>query len=133
MERLAASGIHHITLGVTDLDRSRAFYEGVLGFEVDQWRPGGKCRLRLGSERTAPRLVLRPPLPGDPSDDRFSEHRVGLDHLSIAVDERSMLDDAVDRLHGAGVPTEGVQDDGTSALVCFRDPDNIQIELFWNP
>jgi catechol 2,3-dioxygenase-like lactoylglutathione lyase family enzyme len=30
------SGIHHVTLSVTDLPRARDFYEGVLGFEVDQ-------------------------------------------------------------------------------------------------
>ena len=133
MKRLTAVGVHHITLNVTDLDRARAFYEGVLGFEVDQWREGRKCRLRLGGEPNAPKLVLRPPHDETATGDRFAEHRIGLDHLAIEVEERSMLDDAVDRLQRAGVPTSGVKDEGTYALLCFRDPDNIQLELWWNP
>lgn len=74
-------GIHHITLNVTDLARSRAFYEGILGLEVDQDLPGIKLRLRIG----AARLVLCPPLPGTPPGDRFSERRIGLD-LAQAVE-----------------------------------------------
>ncbi len=32
---------------MTDLARSRVFYEGLLGFRVDQDFPGEKLRLRL--------------------------------------------------------------------------------------
>ena len=71
------AGVHHITLNVTDLEASRAFYEGLLGFGVDQDFPGEKVRLRLAEDGT--RLVLRPLLPGTPAGDRFSEYRAGLD------------------------------------------------------
>jgi glyoxylase I family protein len=76
-------GFHHITLNVTDLARSRVFYEGLLGLRVDQDFPGEKLRLRLPDAST--RLVLRPVLRGTPAGDRFSEHRVGLDHIAIAA------------------------------------------------
>ena len=62
--------IHHITLNVSDLERARAFYEGVLGLRVDQDFPGEKVRLRL--DGTATRLVLVLPLPGTPAGDRFT-------------------------------------------------------------
>src|ERR1700721_3356971 len=75
------TGYHHITLNVTDLDRARAFYEGLLGFGVDQDFPGEKLRLRTPG--TSTRLVLRPVLPGTPAGDRFTERRVGLDHIAI--------------------------------------------------
>jgi catechol 2,3-dioxygenase-like lactoylglutathione lyase family enzyme len=55
---------HHITLRVADLDRSRAFYHGVLGLTLDQDCPGEKLRFRL--DGTTTRLVLVPPLPGTP-------------------------------------------------------------------
>ena len=61
------TGYHHVTLNVTDLDRARAFYEGVLGFTVDQDFPGEKLRFRFGEGNQA-RLVLRPPLPGTSRD-----------------------------------------------------------------
>jgi glyoxylase I family protein len=61
---------HHITLRVADLDRSRAFYHGVLGLTLDQDFPGEKLRFRL--DGTTTRLVLVPPLPGRPARDRFA-------------------------------------------------------------
>jgi glyoxylase I family protein len=124
---LMLTGIHHITLNVSDLARSRAFYEGVLGLTVDQDFPGEKLRLRLGGAR----LVLVPPLPGTPAGDRFSEHRIGLDHLAFGVAGRAELEALAQRLRDAGVPAD-LHDDraGTVALVSFRDPDNIQLEFF---
>jgi glyoxylase I family protein len=126
------AGVHHITLNVTDLTRSREFYEGVLGLAVDQDfppEPGyrGKLRLRLTD---GTRIVLVPPLPGTPDGDRFSEYRIGLDHISLGVpgDELERLAGALRR---AGVQTSGIQHDALGpALVCFRDPDNIAWECF---
>ena len=68
------TGFHHVTLNVTDLSRARAFYEGVLGLEVDQDFPGEKLRLRIGETgpggchlprpRQHPVVVLRADLKG---------------------------------------------------------------------
>jgi glyoxylase I family protein len=123
-------GLHHLTLRVTDLEASRRFYEGVLGLEVDQWRDD-KCRLRLGTGPASTRLVLRPPLAGTPGNDRFDEHRIGLDHIALDVGHLDDLHTLVDILHDVGIPTEGIQPvPGGGHLVCFRDPDNVQVELF---
>jgi glyoxylase I family protein len=94
------SGFHHVTLNVTDLSRARAFYEDVLGFEVDQDFPGRKLRLRVGESRA--RLVLRPP-PSAVDADRFSEYRIGLDHVSFGA-SRADLDRVANALAAAGVP-----------------------------
>lgn len=128
------SGVHHITLNVTDLTRSRRFYEGVLGLTVDQDfppEPGyrGKLRLLLAD---GTRIVLVPPLQGTPEGDRFSEHRIGLDHISLGV-PGSELERLASELPAAGVQTSGIQRDALGpALVCFRDPDNIAWECFQN-
>lgn len=81
---LTTSGVHHLTLRVSALERSRAFYSGVLGLVPDQDWPD-KLRDRLGS---GTRLVLRPPLPGAEPGGRFSEQRVGPNHVSLAVANR---------------------------------------------
>jgi catechol 2,3-dioxygenase-like lactoylglutathione lyase family enzyme len=121
-------GVHHITLRVSDLERSRSFYCGVLGLVADQDFPGEKLRFPLGPYT---RLVLCPPLPGTPPEDRFSERRVGLDHISLGVAGRAELDHLVVVLRGAGVRTEGVQHDRTGPwVVNFRDPDGIAWEFF---
>lgn len=122
------NGFHHITLRVTDLAQARAFYEGVLGFEVDQDFPGRKLRLRPAGTDT--RLVLAPALPGTPGDDRFTERRIGLDHLAIGIGSRAELDRMSEALEAAGVPIELNYDALGNAIVHFRDPDNFQWELF---
>ena len=123
------SGFHHVTLNVTDLPRARAFYEGVLGFEVDQDFPGRKLRMRIGESRA--RLVLRPP-PGDVDADRFSEYRIGLDHISFGA-SRADLSRMASALAAAGVPAHLEHDPLGPAVLCFRDPDNIALELFEEP
>ena len=121
------TGFHHVTLNVTDLSRARAFYEGVLGLEVDQDFPGEKLRLRIGETG---RLVLRPPLPGTPSGDRFSEQRIGLDHLAIGVSGHGELEQLAEVLRRNGVAADLHHDPLGPAVVTFRDPDNIQWEFF---
>lgn len=130
MPDFMTTAVHHITLRVSDLAESRRFYEGVLGFEVDQFF-NDKCRLRLATDSRTTRLVLRSPLPGTPVGDRFSERRIGLDHLAFGVRSRDDLKRIVELLRQAGIPTQGIQPvPGGGALVCFRDPDNIQLEFF---
>jgi glyoxylase I family protein len=124
-------GVHHITLRVSDLERSRSFYAGVLGLVADQDFPGEKLRFRLGAYT---RLVLHPPQPGTPSEDRFSERRIGLDHVSLGVRTRAELDRLVTVLRGSGVRTQGVRDGGNgSGVVNFRDPDGIAWECHEQP
>jgi glyoxylase I family protein len=117
---------HHISLRVTDLAQARAFYEGILGFGVDQDFPGRKLRFRL--DGTGTRLVVRPPLPGTPEGDRFSERRIGLDHVAFGTSRDGVLA-MTRRLREAGVPAD-LHDDEGYAVLTFRDPDNIQWEYF---
>lgn len=119
------SGFHHVTLNVTDLPRARAFYEGVLGFEVDQDFPGRKLRVRVGESRS--RLVLRPP-PGPVDADRFSEFRIGLDHVSFGA-ARADLDRLAGALTAAGYRADFTEDPLGGAVLSFRDPDNIALEF----
>lgn len=120
-------GLHHVSLRVTDMDRSAGFYRDVLGFDVQMPAEGlaffaaGDCL-----------VVLKPPLEGTPEDDRFSEYRIGVDHLAFAVADRADLEGVVDAVRGAGVETAGVELDPllNKEYVCFRDPDNVQWEFY---
>ena len=131
------TGVHHVRISVSDLGRSRAFYEGVLGLTpaiVSEGDPSDPAVLQdpsvfFGGVIYAfggGLLGLRPVAPGD---DRFDEDRVGLDHVSFTVPQRDALDEAVAVLDRLGVAHEGVKDLGGYAILEFRDPDGIALEL----
>jgi catechol 2,3-dioxygenase-like lactoylglutathione lyase family enzyme len=136
------SGVHHLALRSQDPDAARRFWEDVVGLSfmeipVDSgftsiWRGSPDKGTLLATQIGSTFLILEPPLAGTPDGDRFSERRIGLDHLAFAVDDRSELEALVQRLRDAGVRTEGVEHDPVldKDYVAFRDPDNVQCEAY---
>lgn len=132
---ITTSAYAHVRLTVTDIVRSRKFYDDVFGLPVAVELPMdaddptreqfgflyGGVIYQLGGSL----FGLRPV-----ASDRFDEDRVGLDHLSFAVSGRSDLDAAAALLDDLAVPHGGVKDIGAGWLLEFRDPDNIALELF---
>jgi glyoxylase I family protein len=135
---VTVTGYAHVRLTVTDIERSRAFYDAVLGLPVAFELPAdadAETREQLGflyggviyALPGGQLLGLRPVAP---AGDRFDEDRVGLDHLSLAVPDEAALRGAVGVLDELGVAHEGVKDIGSGLLLEFRDPDGIALELF---
>ena len=124
----------HVRLTVTDIDRSRAFYDQVLGLPVvyeispdadEATRQQlaflyGGVIYQLGDSL----LGLRPV-----GTDTFNEDRVGLDHVSFTVGSVADLESAAALLDDLGVSHGGVKDIGPASILEFRDPDNIALEL----
>jgi len=133
---IETSAYAHIRLTVTDIVRSRAFYEDVFGFEVAIEVPADAdeaTRENLGFlfggviYKFGDALFgLRPVAPGT---DRFHEDRVGLDHLSFAVASKAALDAAASTLDDKGIAHEPVKNIGPAFILEFRDPDGIALEL----
>jgi glyoxylase I family protein len=128
------NGVSHVELTVRDADRSAAWYAQVLGMQVletpdDHATPGVEAYVVQ---------VLNPSIPlsfgliqHDAGDDGpFSELRVGLDHLALNVKSRDELERWAEHLDTCGVPHSGIHDMPYGSLLVFRDPDNIQLELF---
>ncbi|MDP9434904.1 MAG: VOC family protein [Actinomycetota bacterium] len=130
------TGFAHVRLTVSDLARSRAFYDALFGWDVAFEVPADAdeaTREQLGFlfggviyAVPGGLLGLRPVAPGG---DVFSEDRVGLDHLSFWVASRADLDAAVSALDALGVPHGPVKDLGRLLILEFRDPDGIALEL----
>jgi len=132
---IATRAFAHVRLTVTDIERSRAFYDDIFGLPVAFEVPAdadaetreqlsflfGGVIYQLGDSL----FGLRPV-----ASDHFDEDRVGLDHVCFAVAGREDLDRAVGLLDERGVTHEGVKDIGPGYILEFRDPDNIALELF---
>jgi len=139
---VAVNGLHHVTIRVQDPDRARDFYEETLGFPfieipvdqafVHEWRGNPAEGTLLATQIGSTFLILAPPLEGTPDDDRFSERRIGVDHLAFGVDDPAVLEEVTAALEGASVPTAGIETDPVlgKPYVAFRDPDNVQWEFF---
>ena len=126
---IATGPVHHLRLTVSDVGRSRAFYEEVLGFRHVMDLPAG---VFLSNGALGLGIGPSPDPDRAPADDRFDEARVGLDHLSFQVDSRAQLERAARLLDERGVPRGEVTDLGDAFglfVLAFRDPDNIQLEL----
>ena len=143
MTHLPAGSIHHLRFAVTDVDRSKAFYTEVLGFDVALDAPpppddehydalvdslqGGVILAHQGMF-----VGLRPVDDARATaGDRFDPFRVGLDHISFSVPSRADLDEAVRLLDERGIehgPIRELVPLGISFLAFF-DPDGIALEL----
>ena len=64
------------------------------------------------------------------TDGRFSEFRVGLDHVGFGCASRAELQAWVDRLDGLGIVHGGIVDAPYGSGLSFRDPDGIALEFF---
>jgi glyoxylase I family protein len=126
------AGISHIDLTVTDRDRSERFYTGVLGFEVVKRVDKADFRLTDMKHRGLDiEVCVRQPVACDGS--RFDELRTGLDHLSFRVARRAELETWQEHLEHRGVAYTPIVDTPYGAVIVFRDPDNIQLELIAEP
>jgi glyoxylase I family protein len=131
---IPTTSIAHVRLTVTDIERSRHFYDSVFGWPVLVEMPTGAdaaTRHALGFlyggviyDLGGALIGLRPV-----ADDEFHEDRCGLDHLAFRLANRDELDSAVAHLEELGIDHEPIKDIGPSYILEFRDPDNIALEL----
>jgi catechol 2,3-dioxygenase-like lactoylglutathione lyase family enzyme len=125
------SAIHHVSVTVTDIDRSVAWYGEVLGLErlMEEKHPdGGGYAIVLGKPDWSMCIGIH--THDANTAERFHEARTGLDHVGLLVPSKADLEAWEARLTELGVEHAPINDEleGFAVLV-FRDPDNIQLEF----
>ena len=117
-------GIAHATLTVSDIVRTKKFYEDL--FET---------RLEMDDESSFSLLKVGIPCWfvqwEKDKNDRFDEKRVGLDHIAFKLETLDELQKVIAKLNKMKVPNVGLERfAGKYPYIAFRDPDNIQTEFF---
>jgi catechol 2,3-dioxygenase len=112
-----------VRLAVSDLPRSVAFYERVLGLPVLA-SDGETAQLGPSAER--PALLLEQI--GDPTP--LSPASTGLFHVAWLHPSRAALAVSVRRVVGQRWPFDGASDHGVSEALYLTDPDGLGIELY---
>ena len=131
---ITTNSIAHVRLTVTDIERSRRFYESVFGWPILIEMPDNAdeaTRSQLAFlfggviyDMGGALIALRPV-----ATDRFHEDRCGLDHVAFRAVDKAELDAAAEHLDELSIDHEPVKDIGPSYILEFRDPDNIALEL----
>ena len=125
-------GVTHVALTVTDIEKSRPWYESLIGsppvidedtgtFRHAVWLLGGHT------------LVGIHQFPDPHGSDPFDERKPGMDHLAFECADRAELERWASKLDDMGIENGGIVDASYGSGLSFRDPDNIALEFFAPP
>jgi catechol 2,3-dioxygenase-like lactoylglutathione lyase family enzyme len=125
--------LNHVAITVRDMEISGPWYRTLFGGDpvLDEqtdagfrhlvWLLDGGTIFGIHQhERSAP-------------DERFSEFRVGLDHVGFGCADRAALETWMGRLNELGIHHGGIVDAHYGSGLSFRDPDGIALEFFAPP
>ncbi len=120
----------HVALTVRDLTVSVPWYETLFGsgsvIDEDTDPDMHHTVYLLGNGTLVGLHQHRTPAPRE----RFSEFRVGLDHVAFGCADRGELEKQARRLDELGIAHGGIKDATYGSGVSFRDPDGIALEFF---
>ncbi len=124
------AGFSHVSLSVRDRHASRRWYEDVLGFRMidesnedayDEWillHPRNKAILCLQQHKSN-------------RGEEFDPSRTGGDHVAFRVEDRHALDEWERWFDKKDVAYTATVDRSYGSVLCFKDPDRFQLELFY--
>jgi catechol 2,3-dioxygenase-like lactoylglutathione lyase family enzyme len=126
MADIEFTGIHHVKLPVSDLARSREWYERVLGYTVEREFPDDDGVVRGVGGRlpgAGVPVALR-------QNAQAAAGNAGFDPVSFAIADRGAAQAWADRLDELGVAHSPVIDATIGWLLVFHDPDGTEIHLY---
>ena len=121
-------GFGHVTLTVTDIDRSADFYNRVFSAQT----------VDASSDAVGPYAICMGPSfmlglrkhPSTADDDAFEFARVGLDHMGVHVENQEDLEKWRAHLDEQGIVSSGPVSSPYGLHLHIKDPDGIATEFF---
>lgn len=119
----------HLALVVGDVEKSKAFYSGLLGMSVREEDPdhGGTF---LGVGRYGHNVDLFPKecVPTEQLDELAGQR---LHHLALRVETEEDLHEAYRTLKEEGVTIEATMAHESQHSIYLKDPDGNRVEIYW--
>lgn len=121
--------IGHVALRVADVERSRAFYTKLLGFEVVEEDPehGGVFMALEGLSHTIDLFPVDDPDAAPP----HASGAVGVRHVAFLVESEQALKEAYVTLQANGVTIVRAVDHVSQKSIYFHDPDGNVLEIYY--
>jgi len=138
MPLVNSTGFAHVRLTVTDIHRSKEFYDQVFAWPaaIDASQSVGEPGVTEDPSQFYGGVIYQTPqgtLFGlrPVGSQGFDAQHTGLDHVSFSVDSRADLESALQALSDADIEHGEIIDLEAAglAILSFQDPDDINIEL----
>jgi catechol 2,3-dioxygenase-like lactoylglutathione lyase family enzyme len=137
---MSHKGFSHVGLSTLDLDKTREFYEGVLGFkaviaDTIKIKQGGRIRHIFFDTGRDQLIAFMEPhgVPGVPVEyDAGINRGLGLPasfyHFAFEAGSEAALADKRDELRAKGVEVTDIVDHELSKSIYFKDPNGMSLE-----
>lgn len=126
MSSVKFSGVHHVKLPVSDLARSRAWYERVLGYTVEREFPDDDGVVRGVGGRlpgAGVPVALR-------QNGQAAAGNAGFDPVSFAIADRAAAEAWTAHFDALGVRHSGIRTATRGWVVDVYDPDGLTVRLY---
>jgi catechol 2,3-dioxygenase len=117
-----------VHLKVSNIERSLAFYKGLLGFEITTTYGDQAVFISAGGYHHHIGLNTWHSKDAPPA----AKEGVGLYHTAILYPTRRDLATIYERLKTGNYPLTGASDHGVSEALYLNDPDGNGVELYWD-
>lgn len=119
------SYLGHVNLYVRNAERSKQFYEDVLGLHCYHYRAGWAAFMSADKEKSHEVALMQV---GDNAPLQ-QKGQVGLNHAAFMMASLEDLKESYGRLKDKGVKIDRIVDHGLSLGIYFRDPDGNGLEV----
>ena len=119
--------LQHVNVFVRDVERSKKWYEDLLGLHVYEYRPGWAAFLSADEEQSHEVALMQV---GEDAPLQ-SKGQVGLNHMAWRLERLDDLKEFYKQIKAAGQPIERIIDHGISLGIYLRDPDGNGVEVFY--
>ena len=119
--------LQHVNIYVRNAERSKQWYEDLLGLHTYEYRPGWAAFLSADEEQSHEVALMQL------GDDAPLQHKgqVGLNHMAWRLESLDDLKEFYQRIKEKGQPIEHISDHGISLGIYMRDPDGNGVEVFY--
>ena len=119
--------LQHVNIYVRNAERSKEWYEDMLGLHTYEYRPGWAAFMSADTEQSHEVALMQL---GDDAPLQ-QKGQVGLNHMAWRLESLDDLKDFYQRIKAKGWPIEHISDHGISLGIYLRDPDGNGVEVFY--
>jgi catechol 2,3-dioxygenase len=117
----------HVNIYVRDAERSKKWYEDLLGLHTYEYRPGWAAFMSADREQSHEVALMQL----GPEAPLQRKGQVGLNHMAWRLETLDDLKEFYHRIKAQNVPIDHIADHGISLGIYLRDPDGNGVEVYY--